>query len=517
VGGLISGDSYAILTSTLASSDDTVTLTGGTITGSIDLGDGADTLNLTGANGNVTLNFSLDRDTSTSAQLVNVETVNITDDKATLGVTLLPGVKNVRDNESFLIISATTLNATASKIAVYENTSLPMVSFAPQKTDNNLYLIASRDNSYYAQNSGNSSLGNTLDSLANTAGGDMSAIIGALDASGSASNATQLEPSVDNAMNEAGYATQEQFINTIINRIGNFLTAAVNNGATGVSTGDETQKASGVWLEGFDTYLHQGPRGTSNGYNANVWGTSLGYDRAVLDNFIIGLNAGFAKDNIRSKDNSTRTDVDSYQFGMYGNYAKDALYLDGIFSFAYNQYDSSRHIMLNSIDRRPTSDYGGQQYSTYFEGGYAFKNKGFEITPLASLQYMHLHVNGYTEKDADDANLTVDAQDYDLLQSGIGGKLAYPMAINNCTFIPEFHAKWLYEFLGEAQQATSTFTGGGASFATSGFSPAQSSYNLGLKFTLLARQNISLSFGYDFEGKSDFYSHSGAINLRYDF
>ncbi|MFA5337744.1 MAG: autotransporter outer membrane beta-barrel domain-containing protein, partial [Candidatus Omnitrophota bacterium] len=327
----------------------------------------------------------------------------------------------------------------------------------------------------------------------------------------------QLAPGINNAVNEAGYATQGQFINTIVNRIGNFLTALANNGTTGVSTGDEPKPASGVWAQVFDTYLHQDPRGTSNGYNANVWGTSLGYDRAVLDNFIIGLNAGYANDRIRSKDNSARTDVDSYQFGMYGNYAKGPFYMDGIFSFAYNQYDSTRRIMFNSIDRTPKSDYGGQQYSTYFEGGYAFKKNGFEITPLASLQYMHLRLNGYTEKDADDANLTVDAQDYNLLQSGLGAKLAYPITVNSCTFIPEFHAKWLYEFLGEAQQATSTFTGGGASFATSGFSPAQSSYNLGLKLTLLAKQNISLSFGYDFEGKSDFYSHSGRVNVRYDF
>jgi len=516
VGGTISGDNYAILTSTVASSDDTVTLKGGTITGSIDLGEGNDYFNLTGENGPVTLNFYLDRDTATSAQIVHAETVNINDGKAILGVTLLPGVKNVRDQESFLIVESTILSATASEITVRENTPLPMVTFVPQKEGTDIYLIASRDNSYYAQNCGNYSLGNTLDGLANSANGDMSAIIGALDSSGSASNAIQLEPGINNSVNEVGYATLGQFINTVVNRIGNFLTASANNGTTGVSTGDEPQ-ASGVWAEAFDTYLHQDPRGTSNGYNANVWGTSLGYDRAVLNDFIIGLNAGYAQDSIRSKDNSTRTDVDSYQVGMYGNYAKGPLYLDGIFSFAYNQYDSTRRIMFNSIDRTPKGDYGGQQYSTYFEGGYTFKNKGFEITPLTSLQYMHLHINGYTEKDADDANLTVDAQDYDLLQSGLGAKLAYPLAVNNFIFIPEFHAKWLYEFLGEAQQATSTFTGGGASFGTSGFSPAQSSYNLGLKFTLIAKQNISLSFGYDFEGKSDFYSHSGAINLRYDF
>lgn len=516
VGGVISGDSYAILTSTSASSDDTVTLKGGTITGSIDLGAGADNLNLTGENGGVTLNFSLDRDTSTSAQVVNVETVTITNDKATLGVTLLPGVQNVPDGETFLIVSANTLNASASNISVQENTSLPMVSFAPLITGTNLYLVASRDNSYYAQNSGNSSLGNTLDSLANNASGDMAVVLGALDSSGSAANATQLEPTMDNATPQVSYETQGQFINTIVNRIDNSLATAANSASIGISTGDEPQN-SGVWAQAFDSYLHQDPRGTSNGYNANIWGTSLGYDRRVLNNFIIGLNAGYAQNGIRTKDNSSRTDIDSYQAGIYGNYSKDGYYLDGIFSFAYNRHDSSRRVMFGSIDRTPTSDYGGQQYSTYFENGYTFKKRGFELTPLSSLQYGHLHINSYTEKDAGDINLDVDSQDYDSLQSGLGAKIAYPLSAKKYTFIPEFHFKWLYEFLAETQQSTSTFTGGGASFATSGFNPAQSSWNIGTKFTLLTKHNITLSFGYDFETKTDFYSHSGRVNVRYDF
>lgn len=171
--------------------------------------------------------------------------------------------------------------------------------------------------------------------------------------------------------------------------------------------------------------------------------------------------------------------------------------------------------MFGSIDRIPKSDYGGQQYSTYLEGGYTFNKRGFAFTPLTSLRYMHLHTNGYTEEDAGDVNLRVDVQNYDALQSGLGAQVAYSLSKKGYTFIPEFHVKWLYEFLGENQQSASTFTGGGASYATSGFSPVQSSWNIGMKFNLLAKNNITLSFGYDFETKTDFYSHSGrSLNQR---
>ena len=71
--------------------------------------------------------------------------------------------------------------------------------------------------------------------------------------------------------------------------------------------------------------------------------------------------------------------------------------------------------------------------------------------------------------------------------------------------------------MNDPQQSTATFTGGGASFATSGFTPARSSYHLGTKISLITRYNIELSVDYDFEYKNDFYGHSGYVNARYAF
>ena len=403
------------------------------------------------------------------------------------------------------------------------SSSSPIFNFSGDKSTGDLILTATRAHSYnsFASNSNAAAAGAVLNSLAsnNTATGDMRTVLGALDSLTSGSQINQalnsLTPNVDDSTPQVCYEAQNQFINTVLSHFDN-VPSVQTAGDTGSAVVDDQRKA-GMWAQGFDSYLHQDPRQLSNGYNANVWGASMGYDVPVIDNFICGLNAGYAWDNIRTKDSGARTTADNYEGGIYGSYARDAYYIDGFISFAYNRYDSSRHIAFGSIDRTPKANYGGQQYSSYLETGYTFKNKNVTLTPLGSIQYMRLHVNNYTEEDAGDIDLNAASQDYDMFQTGLGVKLAYKIKNKDYTLIPDIHMKWLYDFIGDNQQATSTFTGGGASFGTNGFSPAQSSYDFGTRLIILSRYSITLSLNYDFELKEDFYSHSGYADIRYDF
>ncbi len=87
----------------------------------------------------------------------------------------------------------------------------------------------------------------------------------------------------------------------------------------------------------------------------------------------------------------------------------------------------------------------------------------------------------------------------------------------NVRITPELHAKWLYDFAGDARRITASFAGGGASFVTQGVDPARSSGSIGAKLTIMTPTSWSVSPTYDFETKPDFYGHHGWISLRYEF
>jgi len=514
--GVISGGDYAIKT---GAGNDTVTVKGGEIAGRIDLGTGTDKFDVTGADGNAKLSLILHRDTANIAQVLvkdaGASTVSIADNTK-LAVTMT-GTKNVRNNDRFLIVDTDTLTVTPENLVIQNDSSLPMVSFSARKEVNKLYLVAARSSSYYGANSGNASLGNLLDSLANSATGDMASVLGDLDKSGDAGNARKLQPNVDGGAMQAGYEAMGKYTGAIVNRIEQVMTGrAAGGGQSGIATGDEPAR-QGVWAQGLGSYLHQNPQGTSDGYSANVWGAAFGFDRYLFPNLLLGMSGGYARNKIATGDPNTGTDADSFQAGLYGNLAREAYYLDTILSFAYNKYDAARHIAFGTTNRIAKSNYNGQQYSGYLEGGYAFGVSGFAFTPLISVQYMRLQLGDYTETGAGDLNLHVDRQGYNMLQAGVGMKLAYVLTRDSLRIIPELHGKFLYDFIGDQQQATATFTGGGASFATKGFDPPKAGGNLGGKFTVMTKNNLSCTLNYDYEWKEGFYSHSGFFHIRLAF
>lgn len=496
------GTGYAIKT---GAGNDTVTINGGLVDGSIDLGTGANRFN-----------FTLNKDTAASALIVNANTVTLQGN--TIAVNVASTGSNVRNNDSFLIVDAVQPILYNTKLSILNDSALPMITFSDWRTADNLklYFVAARDNTFYTMRSGNASLGFVLDSLANTATGDMAAVLEDLDFSGNPRNARQMEPNVNNGLVQTSFGTVGQYNNTVLNRIGQVQSCRTEDlSMTGVSTCHETAKNTG-WAQGFGSYLHQAT-GTNNGYEANIWGISIGYDRFLYENIIAGFSFGSARNHVTTHDVNTRNDADSYQGSLYGSLARDAYYIDAILSFAYNRYDASRHIVFGGINRTAKSNYGGYQYSGYLEGGYAFNIRGIILTPLMSLQVMRLNLEDYTETQAGALNLKVDRQSYNLFQTGLGIKVAYPILKKNVRITPELHAKCLYDFAGDAQEITSSFTGGGASFVTKGVDPARSSASIGAKLTIMTPINWSVSLNYDFETRPDFYGHHGWISLRYEF
>ncbi|HNZ11886.1 MAG: Outer membrane protein B precursor [Deltaproteobacteria bacterium ADurb.Bin151] len=497
------GTGYAIRT---GAGNDTLTINDGQIDGSIDLGTGTNRFN-----------FTLNKDMATSALIVNANTVTL--EGNTLAVNVTRTGNNIRNNDSFLIVDAVQPILYNAKLSILNDSALPMITFSDWRTaDNlNLYFIAARDNTFYTLRSGNASLGFVLDSMANTATGDMAAVLEDLDFSGNPRNARQMEPNVNNGLVQTSFGTVGQYNNTILNRIGQVQACQTEDiNMTGARTCHETANNS-AWVQGFGSYLHQGTTGVSDGYTANIWGLSLGFDRFLYKNILAGFSFGSARNYVTTHDVNTNTDADSYQGSIYGSLAQDAYYLDAILSFSYNRYDTSRHIVFSGINRTAKSNYDGCQVSGYLEGGYAFNIRGIILTPLMSLQMIHLSLEDYTETQAGALNLKVDRQNYNLFQTGLGMKVAYPIINKNVRITPELHAKWLYDFAGDAQQITSSFAGGGTSFVTQGVDPARSSGSIGAKLTIMTPTSWSVSLNYDFETKPDFYGHHGWISLRYEF
>ena len=437
----------------------------------------------------------------------------------------VPSSVYIPNNATFTVVDAP--GAAGVNIPGAIASSDSRITFSGISSNGDLILTASRATSGFsslATNSNTSAVGGVLDNITNPSPG-MTTVLNTLEGLSNSQVALALStvvPVVDSGVTQTSTTSLNDFIGTTTQRLGGLYAQAHNEetGETGVSTGSKEKTGIDVWGQGFGEYAHQDPRGLSNGYCATVWGTALGGDIPLFNDRIrLGLSGGYASSDVNSKDNSGATNINSYQTTLYAGYIdpSNPYYIDGAFSFAFNKYRGSRNIAVGTIMSTADAHYNGQQYSVLVDGGYTFKAKGFDLTPVASLQYLRLNLAGYTEAGADALDLSVNRQHYNMLESGLGMKLDRPFDTASATVTPEVHARWLYDIINDKQATTSTFSGGGGSFATQGFSPARNALNLGTKLTLATKWNWSLETNYDFEYRQDFTSHTGWADIKYSF
>jgi uncharacterized protein with beta-barrel porin domain len=515
--GTVSGDRYAVQT---GGGNDTVTVHGGTITGKIHLGTGDDRLEITGRDNTVRLNFTLDSDHPDTPQVLvrdgDLGGVTIADD-TDLAVEV-NGESHVNSGHQFLIVDTASLDLDASNLAVIDYTGLPMISFSSVREGDRLYLQALRDAYYYRENSDNASLGSLVDHLAETAQGDMSVALGQLDRSGSADNVRTLEPDVSGGIVRTADETLTRFNRSNMDRLYEVLVD--RDAGAGTDRGLSAAVGSvrpGWWAQGFRSALHHDKRGSVPGFQADIWGFSLGYDRPVGDMSVAGAGFGFARGRIDTDGSVIETDSDTFQGDLYAGLTRNDFYLGGILSLAHHRYDAWRQIRFGTLDRTASSHYSGLQCSGYVEGGRTFKRSGVFFTPLASLQYATLRLDEYDEDGAGTLSLNVDSRNSHLLQSGLGARVSFPMTQESFTVIPELQAVWLYDFAAESEVVTAEFREAGGSFVSRGADDPKSGFTAGANLALISRSNGTVVMGYDVEWKKKGIRHSGHIQMTFPF
>lgn len=250
----------------------------------------------------------------------------------------------------------------------------------------------------------------------------------------------------------------------------------------------EYERRDGLWLRAFGYFGDQSADGAFVGYSSKIYGAMVGFDMPIDDGTRAGIGVGYARNTIDGKVFTADTDFNTYQVTAYAAHEEGPMYVEGDVSFGFDQYTGSRQIIFTGLDRTADASYNGKDITAFVAAGYHFFSDGFTITPLVSLQFTNLGMNGYTETGAGDIDLQVNSQNYNFLQSGLGVKFARPFDMGDATdLLPEMHFKWLYEIINPTFQNTAALdVAGSPSFTTPGFSPDNSTFDIGGGVALLS-------------------------------
>ncbi|MBA4418491.1 MAG: hypothetical protein C0392_11380 [Syntrophus sp. (in: bacteria)] len=453
-------------------------------------------------------------------------------------VSVLAGSGIYSTSTTYTILTAGTVNGT------FANAMSNLIFLTPSLNydANNAYLILARNSAAYssvAATSNQATVASALDRTWSTATGDMRTIINninSMNAQGARNAYNQVGGLSHTTLPGAALSSFNQYMGSLTGRMGGFATGGptftytgrtmfasrsdvasdVGNALLALNNMNGKPATWGFWTRGYGNLGERRGNDVSSRYDYNTGGIIVGFDRKISNTLLLGASVGYSRTRVNMKDLSDNGTVSSYQGSLYGTYLNSPWYVNGILSYGYNRYKTSRDISFGSIMTTANADYAGQTVAAYTEVGYLFKIHTISIIPMASFQAGYLTQNSYTERDAGALNLAVDRNHTSSLLSSLGVKIRKDFATGAGTLTPEVRAKWLHEFSNDDYILNSAFAGAPAStFTVQGDKPNRDSIALGFGLTCVTKKSLSLFLAYDAIISGDHTEHGGSLGMRY--
>ncbi len=254
-----------------------------------------------------------------------------------------------------------------------------------------------------------------------------------------------------------------------------------------------------------------------NGYDSDTTVLFGGFDRRLSKKILAGVSFGYTVTDVDYNDTGqSSADLKSYNSALYGSWFDNGWYLDTIISAAYHQHKTKRDIVF--LDRTANSDSHGYTMSIKAIGGYDFKLKNFNLTPMLSLEYTSVRQNGYTETGTDLINISMKSMTTNSFQTGLGGKITMPWETKTYHIIPELSVMWMHEPFDRTQTLDLTMPGiSDTAYTYVTDKPEPNSLHLGLGVSILRNSGTDIFVKYQGEFKKHNENHILSIGAQVQF
>jgi outer membrane autotransporter protein len=254
------------------------------------------------------------------------------------------------------------------------------------------------------------------------------------------------------------------------------------------------------------------------GYNYTAAGFTAGADYRVWDHLVAGLATGYSNTSAGFYGSGGSVQTNTWPITAYTAYLGRSWYAYGSLGYSLNLVDLERNINFDGLHRTAKGSTTGHQLNAYAEAGYDVKAKKVIFTPVVSLAYSGLWVDGYTEKGAGALNLKVGSQSADSLQTGVGAKVAAPIKRGAVTVVPQAYATYQHEFANGSRGLNASLNQPGGAFTWRTEAPRRDFALVGARVDINTGKNFQIGLNYNAEvGRGGSTAHSIYGGVRWHF
>lgn len=286
---------------------------------------------------------------------------------------------------------------------------------------------------------------------------------------------------------------------------------------SGFSSGDEVSADRHFWIKPFGSWADQDDRDGTIGYDADTYGVALGADTELSSTVRLGAALAYSNSDVESKSTVApqAVEIDTYQVAVYGSYSiNESTDLDFQADIGRGNYDGERTINFGALSSVANSDYDSWNYHLGAGLGHDISiAEKTTFTPSVRVDYTMIDADSYSETGSP-FNLNVDSTTTDELVFAVDGKIN--QTLNDTTSLTA-NLGLGFDAINDQASLTSSFVGGGASFATNGIDQSPLLLRAGLGLEMNPSSNLEIVTRYDLEARDDFMNHTASVKLRMPF
>ena len=411
-----------------------------------------------------------------------------------------------------------------------------LYDYAVEVGDTYINLTVTKTNSYSDFASGGSSnIAKALDRIlsSGTESGELATVMSSI-GSGGASSVNEQLSQLSPANNSSVMSNMSMGLNSAYTQsVGQYVASArasARNAYAGMGNSQKLlasndsrmyytgYKESDSQVQGFvKGYGTQGDREAESGvagYDYEIYGTIMGLNKLVSENFLAGITVGYANGNANSSDGLVQNSLETFSTSLYGSWFNYDSHLDVTVGYGHNWYDVERRIPVAS--RTAHSNPESDLWSVALEVGKAFYYENLTVEPFAGMSYSILKSGDYEESGAGTVGLSVDEDTSYSTDSTLGMRLSKAFVLGEKQWVSCATLGWKHNY-SDNIQTTSKFIGDSTSFETKGIDVVRDTALMGINLESELSKDLKLFVDLDTEFSEQFTSYSGQIGIKYNF
>ncbi|WP_350333272.1 autotransporter domain-containing protein [Coralliovum pocilloporae] len=272
-----------------------------------------------------------------------------------------------------------------------------------------------------------------------------------------------------------------------------------------------------AWAAFLGGYSQQDGTATSQGVESYYGGGTAGVDIVSLENWRLGLSAGYYRSSNRVEGVSARADVDSFAGGFYASYDAIDWYVDASANYVYHDIGTERTVTVGLQTFDAEADYGAHSLIGGVEAGIYLAGDNITFQPYVGMRGSWTYTESFTESGGGVTTLSGESETFSQVESTIGFRVATVWEIAEQFIVPSIGAAWVHRFNDDTPETSLSLAGGGGAFTVQGLAPSQDLLSLTTGFAANFTDSMTghLQYQGDFASDSETHTLIGGVRMQF--